>query len=297
MELFLQQLLNGLSLGSVYAIFAVGFSLIFATLGILNVAHGTFATWGALAALVVMQEVGGELGFALAAVAAVLVAGALGVLTDLVAFEPLRGRGTEFLGMIISSIGVWIILGTLAVMATNATPQPIPQDMLPEGLLTMGGLVLRPIDVITLISAISIAAAVYWLMYRTRTGAAIRAVGLNPSSATIVGVSARRSIALTSFLAAAIAGFAGLLAASASQVVDFHLGEPLLLKGFAAVVIGGFGSIPGAYLGGLFIGVSEILAGQYLGGVFQDGITYLFLIAILLFRPRGLFAEAQLKRA
>ena len=295
MTLFLQQLLNGLALGSTYAIFAFGFGLIFATLGILNVAHGMFASWGALVTLWCVEK--SDLPFALAVVVGVVGAGAIGIAVDRLAFHPLRKRDVGLLGTIITSIGVAIVLGTLVDRFTDHRSKRFPVGTFSEELVKFGDLGLQFIQIVNIAVAFVLALLLHLLMRRTPTGAAIRAVGWNPRAATISGVNAGRIILLTAFLAAAIAGLAGILSGASTSNISRAMGDGLLFKGFAAVVVGGFGDVRGTLAGGLLIGVAEVLGAQYISSSFRDAITFGLLLAVLLVRPRGLFSELELKRA
>lgn len=295
MQLLAQQLANGIALGSIYALFAIGFSLILAKMGILNVAHGTFATWGALSSYWLVSEHG--VNFWLALVLGVCFAGLLGVLSDLLAFEPLRRRNAGVFAPIIASIGIWIILLTVAEAFGGPTATSYPAESVPTEPIRMFGLLMLPAQVISILVLVVVVTAIHLLLTRTRFGAAVRAVAVDPKSATIVGVNARRTLVTVAFLAAGIAGLAGILAALSDNNVSFALGEALLLKGFAAVVVGGYGDIRGAALVGVAIGVLEVMSAQYISSGFRDAITFGVLLAVLVVRPQGLFGERQLVRA
>lgn len=295
MDLFLQQLFNGLALGSTYGMFALGFGLVFATMGILNVAHGTFATWGALITLYMVAGMG--VPFLPALVIGFVGAGLLGIVVDQVAFEPLRRKGSGLLGPIITSIGIWIILGQLALISTNATARRFPIGTFPEEIIRWGPFRMAPVQIVNIVVALILVVALYWFLQRSRFGSAIRAVGFNAHSASLAGVNPRSVIWVTAFLASSIAGLAGTLSGLATNNVSFVMGESLLLKGFAAVVVGGFGDVRGAMVGGLIIGVSEVLGATYISSSFRDAITFGLLLLFLIFRPRGLFSELEHSRA
>lgn len=295
MTLFLQQLLNGVALGSTYAIFAFGFGLVFATLGILNVAHGMFASWGALITFWCVDKY--DLPFVVAMVVGIVGAGVLGIVVDRLAFDPLRERGTGLLGTIITSIGVAIIMGTLVDRFTDHRTKRFPSGTFSEELIEVGNVGLQFIQIVNIAAAFTLAGGLYFVMRHTRIGAGIRAVGYDQNAAAISGVNAGRVILLTAFLAAALAGLAGVLSAGATSNISRGMGDALLFKGFAAVVVGGFGDVRGTLAGGLLIGIAEVLGAQYISSSFRDAITFGLLFAVLLVRPRGLFSELQLKRA
>ncbi|HEY8543445.1 MAG TPA: branched-chain amino acid ABC transporter permease [Acidimicrobiales bacterium] len=294
MDLFLQQLANGVALGAVYAMFAIGFGLVFATMGILNVSHGTYATWGAIAALALLER---DVPFVGALVGGVLAAGAIGVVVDRLAFEPLRRRGVGMLGSIITSIGAWIILGDLAQEATDAQARSFPSGSFPSGFVEVGGVRLGYPQLLNILVAAALVVGMHLVLTRTRLGGAIRAVGYDAAAASLSGVNPRLIIALTALLAGGVAGLAGVLSALSTNNVSFTMGEGLLLKGFAAVVVGGFGDVRGAALGGLIIGVSEVLGAQYISNDFRDAITFGLLVLFLVAMPRGIIGEREVRRA
>lgn len=289
MTLFLQQTINGLAVGSSYAIFSMGFGLVFATMGILNVAHGTYATWGAIFALAAFDSLGVAL---VPAIAIGMVGGGLiGVLVDQLGFEPIRRRGGGLLGPIITSIGFWIILGQLAIIATGARIKTFPREALPRGFVRVFDLVIPYHQIITFVVALVLLLILYLFIMRTNAGAQMRAVGWDPDSAKISGVNPRRVVIVISFIAAGTASIAGILSSISTNNVSFTVGEGLLLKGFAAVIIGGFGDLRGAYIGGILIGLAEVLGAQYISNSFRDFITFGLLIVVLLVRPKGLMGD------
>ncbi|GAA2334772.1 branched-chain amino acid ABC transporter permease [Dactylosporangium salmoneum] len=295
MQLLAQQLVNGIALGSVYALFAIGFALILARMGILNVAHGTFATWGALSSFWLVAEKG--VNFWVAAAAGILFAGVLGVLADTLAFAPLRTRNAGMFAPIIASIGIWIVLLTVAEGFAGSTTKSYPVSAVPATPIRVAGLVVLPAHLLSIAALILTVTVVHLLLNRSRFGAAVRAVSVDPRSATIVGVNARRTLIAVAFMAAAVAGLAGVLAALSDNNVSFGVGEALLLKGFAAVVVGGYGDIRGAAAVGVAIGVLEVLGSQYISSGFRDAITFGVLLLVLVVRPQGIFGERQLLRA
>jgi branched-chain amino acid transport system permease protein len=293
--LFLQQLANGISLGAVYALFAVGFGVVFSTMGILNLAQGMYATWGALTAYWAVANAG--LPFAVACLIGLAAGAATAVAVDQVAFQPLRSRGgTQMLGTIITSVALWISLREAASLATGAAPLGFPPGSVPDGLLRIGGVRVLTSQIIAIVCAIAMTALIHVILRRTRLGAAIRAVGHDRDAAGLGGVNPRVAILTAAALAGAATGLAGVLYAD-GQTFSFSLGDGLLLQGFAAVVIGGMGDVRGAAAGGFLIGVVQVLSAQYISNSFQDAITFGLLLVVLVARPRGLFGTVQLGRA
>ncbi|GAA4296621.1 branched-chain amino acid ABC transporter permease [Actinomadura sp. NPDC048955] len=293
--LFVQQLINGIALGAVYALFAVGFGVVFSTMRILNLAQGVYATWGALVAYWAVAELG--LPFAVACVAGMAGGALTAVMVDQVAFQPLRSRGGEqLLGTIITSVALWIALREVASLATGAAPLGFPPGTVPGGLLHIGGVRVLTTQIIAVVCAVAVTTLIHLLFRHTRLGAAIRAVGHDRGAAMLGGVNPRTAILTAAALAGAATGLAGVLYAD-NQTFTFALGDGLLLQGFAAVVIGGMGDARGAAFGGFMIGIVQVLSAQYISNSFQDAITFGLLLVVLVARPRGLFRTVELGRA
>jgi branched-chain amino acid transport system permease protein len=295
MELFLEQLINGCALGSLYALFGLGFGIVFATLGILNAAHGTYASWAAIAALAAVERLG--LPFPLALLAGVVGGGVLALLVDQIAFQPLRSRGGGMLGALITSIAFWIILDSLAGTATGQQSLSFPRGSFPGTMFHLGAIPLPAMQIVTVCAMLAVTAGIHVLIRHSRFGAAMRAVGWNQTAAALGGVNPRYVVVVTAFLAGATSGLAGVLGGISTHNVSFTLGEGLLLKGFAAVVVGGYDDVRGTAVAGVGLGILEVLTAQYLSSGLRDGITYALLLAFLLLRPRGLFGGTGFSRA
>jgi len=287
--------LNGLGYGVLIGLFAVGFGLEFSKLGILNVAHGTFATWGAIFAFYVCTGLGVPLWVAV--VAAVGGAGLVGLFVDLICFAPLRNRGSQMLiGTLITSVGAWIAFLSIAQQIVGVNAQGYPATATPSWSFEVFGVRVLGTTVINVSVAVVACILIWLLLHRTSFGAAVRAIGHDARSIAIVGVNTRFVILGTAVLAAAAAGLAGALAGVSTNDISFDVGEGLLVAGFAAVVLGGVGSVVGAMLGGIAIGIIQVLSAQYISSAFRDAITFGVLLLVLLIRPRGLFADRQLNR-
>ncbi|MBU6190572.1 MAG: branched-chain amino acid ABC transporter permease [Betaproteobacteria bacterium] len=295
MNLFLEQFINGVSLGSLYALFGLGFGLVFATLGILNAAHGCYASWAAIAAYYVVDWF--QLPFIAAVAVGIAVGGLLALIVDRIAFQPLRDRGHEMLGALITSIAFWIILDNLAGVATGQQSLTFPRGSFPNQLYRIGDIPIPAMQLITIGSMLVVTVGLHLLIARSRFGSAMRAVGWNPNAAALSGVDPRRTMVVAAFLAGAASGFAGVLGGITTANVSYSLGESLMLKGFAAVVVGGYNDVRGTALAGVALGVLEVMTAQYLSSGLRDGITYALLLGFLLLRPRGLFGSAGFSRA
>lgn len=294
MTLFLQQVINGLGVGSTYAIFAMGYALVYATLGVLNLAHGTYATWAALVAYWAVILL--DLPIYISIILGVFAGGLVAIIVDYVGFRPFRKPGASQLGPVITSIAFMIILDNLALIATGARWKSFPIGTFPHEVFKIGNVVIPLIFIVNISVSLITGLFLYILVQKSRVGAAMRAVGWQPSLAAIGGVNPQLVILITSFLGGAIAGLAGVLNGLSTNNISFHLGEGLFFKGFAAVVLGGFGDYRGAAIAGLFIGVIEVLSAQYLSNSFRDAITFGLVLIFLLFLPTG-FLGKKMKRS
>ena len=311
MDIFLQQILNGLVLGSIYALIALGYTMVYGVLGIINFAHGEVLMFGALIALVVIKNL---LAFSptipvwLILVAALLVAmsgcAVLSFYIEKMAYRPLRNAPR--LVPLISAIGMSILLQTIAMIIWGRTPLNFPQ-LLPEHSLAIfgTGALVTVKELIIMLTALIVMVALLFLVKKTRFGRAIRATAENPQVAGLMGVNTTRVISYTFILGGTLAALAGVMIASNYGSAHFYMGFMPGLKAFTAAVLGGIGNIPGAMLGGLLLGLIEALGAGYIGtlsgGIFgsnyQDIFAFLVLILVLVFRPSGILGEKLRDRA
>lgn len=295
MELFIAQAINGCALGSLYALFGIGFGLVFATMGILNAAQGCYASFGAIAGMYAAEAL--FLPFPLALVCGVGAAGLIAVAVDQLGFQPLRRRGAGMLGALITSIAFWIMLDSLAGFATGQQSLAFPPDSTPDTILRFGFVQMPVMQLVTILSLVSVATGMHILIAHTRFGAAMRAVGYDPAAAALSGVNARNIAIATALLSGGISGLAGVLGGVTTANVSFTLGQGLMLKGFAAVVVGGYDDVRGTAIAGVALGMAEVFCAQYLSSSLRDGFTYALLLGFLMLRPRGLFGRAGFTRA
>jgi branched-chain amino acid transport system permease protein len=235
--------------------------------------------------------------FPVAIAAGVLAGGILAIVVDQIGFQPLRAKKAGLLGGLITSIAFWIILDSLAGFATEQQSLAFPASTYPNRMVAIGPVMVPEMQIITILALIVCAVGIYLLIQKTRIGAAMRAVGWNEVAAGLGGVNARLVILLTAFLAGATSGLAGVLGGIATSNVSFTLGEGLMLKGFAAVVVGGFDDVRGTAIAGICLGIIEVFVGQYVSTAMRDGVTYALLLLFLIVRPRGLFGSASFQRA
>jgi branched-chain amino acid transport system permease protein len=296
MAVFLQQLVNGISLGSVYALFALGFTLIFGVLEIINLAHAAILAVGALIAYTLFTRLGAGLAPALLGV--FVGTGLLGVVIDYVAFRPLRIRQASRLASLITSIGVALILVNLAQILWGAEPLSYPPGAVPLRFFTIWGITVSLLQTITLATTVALLIGLRLLLTRTKIGMAIRAVAENPTTASLLGMPFDRVVMFTFFLSSALGGVAGMLVGMLLQgSVSPFMGNAYGLKGLAAIILGGMGDITGAVLGGLTMGIGEIMIVQYLNSSYRDGVAFGLLFLVLIIRPTGLLGRRRSREA
>src|SRR3954468_18122511 len=289
-----QQLLNALVVGSVYALFALGFTLIFGVHHILNLAHGAVFMWGAFVGLYAVTLL--DAPFPLALLCASVAAGLLSVALDWVAFRPLRRRGAPEFSAIISSIGAGLILMNIAQRVSQTRVLRYPFGTFPIEMYSVFGLRVTLLQVTIVMSVAVIVAALFAYMFYTGFGRQIRAVAVNERTASLLGVNPTAVYFQTFFISGALAGAAGVLIGIAFNSVHFLMGEPYMLRAFVVIVLGGLGSIGGAVIAGLLLGLIQTMTIAYLSSDLSDAIIFSLLFIILLVRPTGFFGRLRRER-
>ncbi len=286
-----QQLVNALSLGCVYALFALGFTLIFGVLGVINLSHGAIFMVGAYAAEQAVAR------FALPLWGALLFAfvfcGLLGLIIDALVLRPLRARNAPHLIPMIATIGVAIILNNGIQGIFGAQSMRFPPGLVPEEVLTLAGLQLTALDLGIIFLSFALMAVLLLVLKKTQFGRALRAIAESPKAAYLLGINVEGLFFLTSFIAAGMGGIAGVLIGLYSNALFPLMGQPMLHKGIAVIILGGMGDIRGALIGGLFLGFAEVLSVAYIGSSMRDAVAFGLLFLILLVRPKGLFGRLQ----
>jgi branched-chain amino acid transport system permease protein len=283
-----QQILNGLVVGGVYALFALGFTLVFGIHKVLNLAHGAVFMTGAFVALYAVE---GGLPLWLGFVLAMAASGLLSVVIEITAFRPLRHSGEAEFGAIISSIGANLVVITIAQRISDTAVMRFPFDTFPVVIYEVAGLRVSQLQLFMAGCAAVLVLLLTLYLYRTRFGRQVRAVASNERAAVLVGVNPNFVYFQTFFLSGALAGAAGVLVGLAFNSIHFMMGEPFLLRGFVVIILGGLGSIPGALLAGLLLGMIQTLTVAYLPSGLTDAIIFSALFAILLVRPNGLLGK------
>lgn len=286
-----QQLLNGVVVGSVYSIFALGFTLLFGVNNVLNMAHGAVFMWGAFAGLAIVTLF--DASFPVAVLVGMIAGGLLSVLLDIVAFKPLRRRGGAEISALLSSIGANLVLLALAQIVSDTKVMRYPFGTFPVFHFEVFGLRVQLLQAAILIVCILMVLGLVYVLYRTGFGRRIRSVAFSEATSRLLGINAELVNAQVFFISGALAGLAGVLIGIAFNSVHYLMGEPFLLKAFVVIIVGGLGSIPGALIAGLLIGIIETLTSAYISSSAADAITFAVLFLIILIRPTGLFGEAS----
>jgi len=307
MDIFLQQIINGLVLGSIYALVALGYTMVYGILGLINFAHGDIVMVGALTALSVIAGLAGgavpaPLILALALFAAILVCVALGVSIERVAYRPLR-RAPR-LAPLITAIGVSILIQYTAALIWSKQYIALPEIIRPSQ-FTLAGASFTDLQLFIFVLACGVMAGLLWFLRHTRLGKAMRASEQSPDVAGLMGIDVNRVIAFTFLLGSALGAVAGLMVVLYYGIGHYFMGFMLGLKAFTAAVLGGIGKVNGAVLGGLLLGLIESLASGYIGDLtggvlgsnYRDIFAFLVLVVVLVFRPSGLIGERAADRA
>jgi branched-chain amino acid transport system permease protein len=283
----LQQLTNGLMLGSTYALVAIGYSLIFGVLRLLHLAHGEVFMVGAFAGLLVVLWL--SLGPFAAVFGGLVVAGILGVILELVAFRPIRRLGDNYLAPIVSSVGAGLVLQEVMTKLFGAEQLGFPRQFAGT-VYDLGVVSITSTQIFIIVIAFASMIALHLFVTRSRLGVAIRATSENLEIASILGINVDFVIMLTFAIASALGGIAGVLVGLNFNAVSPFMGIDMATKGMAIMLIGGLGSIYGAMAGGLLLGVGEVLSVAYLASSYRDAFAFGLMIIVLLVRPRGLFS-------
>lgn len=274
----LQQIINGLSLGSVYALIAVGYSLVYSILLFSNFAHGGFLVVGGYACYYLLTQQG--YGIVLASAGAILASGLVAVLTERLAYKPIRERTSMTLYLLIASMGVSIVIENIFVIVVGGRFRALPQDTFPSGVFSLGGgVTVNASDILSLAVAVVFLGALQLFLSRTRWGLAIRAAACDLRTAGLMGVNVTLLIGIVFFVAGLLAAVGGIFL-SAKYSLYPQLGN-ITIKAFIAAVIGGLGSLPGAVLGSLILGLAEMLTAGFVSSQMRDMVVFSMLVVML----------------
>lgn len=289
----MQQLLNGLFIGSIYALFAIGFTLVFGILDRLNLAHPAVFAVSAFVGIELVEVGGLSIWVALPVV--FVVGACLGLIIERVAFRPLKGRSDAHFAGLISSLALAGMFIALLQWRYGPDTRRFPVGSFPDTRFQVLGAQVTLVQVVILAVSVVLMVGLTYLVTRTRLGRGMRAVAENPTAARVLGVNVDRVTATTFAISSALGAVAGALFAMNVNSAQLGMGTAIELKGLAVIIVGGMGSLPGALIGGLILGLSEVFAVQYIGSSWRDVIAFGLLFVILLLRPQGLLGARKVR--
>jgi branched-chain amino acid transport system permease protein len=294
MEQFLQQLINGLAVGSIYALIALGYTMVYGVLRLINFAHGDLFTYGAylgmtlLTSLLLQDRLGLALGLLVLAVMVMGLVAVVGVILERAAYRPLLA--SPRLSAVVSALGASIFLQNALMLIYGARYQVYP-DVLPQTTVDLFGLPVPILRIAVVLVSVTMMALLYLFVQKTKVGTAIRAAAIDQGAARLMGIDVNRVVQLVFVIGPALGGAAGLLVGLYYGQISFTMGWTYGMKAFTAAILGGIGNIPGAMVGGLILGVVEALGAGYVSIAWKDAIAFVVLILILIVRPSGLLGE------
>lgn len=289
----MQQLLNGLFIGSIYALFAIGFTLVFGILDRLNLAHPAVFAASAFIGIGLSEAL--ELSIWTVLLLVFFIGALLGLIIERVAFRPLKNRPDAHFAGLIASIAMAGIIVALLQAFFGPDTRRFPQGTAPEGNVEIFGATATYVQIAILVISVGLMFALNLLVKRTGLGRSMRAVAENPTAARVLGVNVDRVTSMTFAISSALGAVAGVLFAINVNSAQLGMGSSIELKGLAVIIVGGLGSLPGALIGGLIVGISEVFAIQFFGSSWRDLVAFALLFLILIIRPQGLFGKRKVR--
>jgi len=290
--MFLQQLINGVALGSVYALIALGYTMVYGIITLINFAHGEIFMVGAFIGLLLVSYF--KVNIFVAIIGAMIFCMVMGVLIELIAYRALRKSSR--LSALISAIGVSIFLSSLALMVFGADAKGFPDTAFPVQQIHLGDADISTLQLLIIGVSAALMLGLEFIVQKTKIGKAMRATSEDYNTAALMGINVNRVISFTFALGSALAAAGGVLVGVLFNAVSFNMGLMAGLKAFAAAVLGGIGSIPGAMLGGLLLGVSEVFGVAIGYSSYRDAIAFSILVLVLLVKPTGLLGQKITKK-
>jgi len=289
--LLIQQLINGLTIGSIYALVALGYTLAYGILGLINFAHGEVYMVGAFVSYFCVSIL--NLNIFLAFTLSLVFTGILGALIEVTAFRSIRGGVRS--SQLISAIGVSIILQNTVMLSLGSDTKPFPQIM-ETTVYKFNSFRISSIQIIIMIVALVFMILLSYLIYNTKIGIAMRATSQDPSTTSLMGINVNRVISFTFSIGAVLGAVAGILVGVYYNSLVFNMGAAMGLKAFVAAVLGGIGNIPGTMLGGIILGLAESIGAVTISAKYKDAFSFIILILVLLFKPTGLFGKRDTEK-
>lgn len=286
--MFLQQIINGLTLGSSYAVIALGLTLIFGVLNIINMAHGEIFMIGAFIGLMLVTVF--KVNLFLALFGAMVGGAILGYLLEVFALRPLRRKNVSHLAPLISTIGVSIFLESVALLIWGPQTRSFPNEFT-GAVIDLQVFKISVVQIISLVSAVILMIVLNLWLKKTKVGKAIRATSLSTETAALLGINTNRIISLTVMVASALGAAAGVLVGLSFDAIEPMMGVVIGFKGLAVLILGGLGNIPGAMAGGFILGLAEVFAVAYGDSSYRDAVAFGLIIILLFWRPQGLFGS------
>ncbi|MBP8718641.1 MAG: branched-chain amino acid ABC transporter permease [Atribacterota bacterium] len=297
MKLIIEQILNGLTIGSFYSLIALGYSMVYGVMKLINFAHGDLFTFGSylgytflvMGTAYVTSTLGVWGGMAAAMLIAAAGTGILGLIVERIAYRPIYPAGR--LPAVVSALGASIFIQNAIMVIWGARPQAYTSEVIPNYMLNIAGLRINLLQIIILLLSFLLMGILYYVVQKTTFGAAIRASALDRETAALMGININLIIFFIFALGPALGGVAGVMVGIYYRKISFVMGWNYGLKAFTATILGGIGNIPGAMIGGLILGVLEMLGSTYISTAYKDVFVFLVLILVLIFRPTGLLGE------
>ena len=295
MEQFFQQIINGLAIGGIYALVALGYTMVYGVLKLINFAHGDLFTIGAYLGMTlfvsyrladILPVYGSIILVALMVMGLVALVGGL---LERIAYRPLRNASR--LSAVVSAVGASIFFQNAILLIWGGNYYVYPESVRPTTIISLFGMGVPLIRFVLIAASVMLMLILYWFIHRTKTGTAIRAAAIDQGAAKLMGINVNRIIALVFLIGPGLGGVAGLMVGLAYGQIDYSMGFSYGLKAFTAAILGGIGNIPGAMIGGLILGLVETLGAAYLTIAWKDPISFFVLILILIIRPTGILGE------
>ncbi len=289
--MLLQQVINGLTIGCTYAMVAVGFSMVYGVLQLVNFAHGAFYLLGAY--LVITFAITMNMNFMLGLLLALLVTSLLGAGMDRFLLNPIRKQSTNYgVSSLIATLGVGTVITNLLVVLYGSQTLPFP-NKIDFGRMQIGNAYLKGSQIVIMVAAVLMMLVLYLIVYKTKMGTAMRAISQNIRASQLMGIPVNRVIMTTFFIGTLCAAIGGVLVSMYYASIDTAMYIAVNLKTFATAVLGGIGSMPGAMLGGVIIGLAETLFAGYVSSDYKSAVAFIVLILVLLIKPSGIFGQKQ----